>query len=1127
MSQCDDAFQRLQALQRQMAKLQQEHAELQKLTGITEQAPEKVIGPDGAVRRSMDQFLGTLDGEAMNRYIENGMNTKAKADISDAGGQPNNFDRMLRQMDVRTVEDYARLSQALLDTGARINPDGYRFVDDVYGKERVAELVTKAYGDLVKTDKLGQLMAGDVAPFMNLVERMSRLRAASWGFRKNLLEDIQGLASYRAANPGPVPNEMKARFFESLKTALLSERHFDLARSRTGQTLRSLQDELPDLQAIKTELENGAAFTPGDELAGELTLKPGDMEQGGVFSEVAEALDDTNAKRGADKLKQLVMTIQLDGTNSASRLKGMKLFNHQMLLGNLLAKDSQLFNIQTQLVANGGSNFAMAIIGPARQAFENVGNLTPYGTAFSRDAFTNGMGASWKGVKQAMDVVRTSGKEVFMDALTNGHSVFAGNKDTFGKALHANDQAVLRLNAQNDMPFQGGWMANPINWGIMRNKIHASLRLFMYEKTGNPVLLEPGLRLLGATDNLAGLYHHAFKVRNDLEIRARKDGVQLGLTDPASTEAWIDSEFNKAFYSLEPTEADVKAYRRELGLKGEVSDDDIKLEIVNKKIGETYGGPTLNTPESVAAEQYSREMRFQNEPGDIRPESTRGDIAQTAYEGVQRARKNWLVDLNFPYLQSPLMGTLLDMQMTGVTPAIDTLSMMFNPGGFTPAQKARVKANWVVAGATWGSFAILDSQGLIVGNGPLDPDERKEWEADLKRRGLVPNSIAGVPLLGGVPFVNTLFILKDIKSNFEAGAFSKFDQQKALMAGMQVLTGQLMRQTTLGQLKQLYDVLQMKGADPGRYVRYIGAGQIPGIGLIRDFERITGTTVNDFYRDGEPTAIQQQAGAGDDFIEKQLNFLRNLAYGTVGMTGLIGGVRKETDWLGTKINLPFGMRYLEALKHRFFPQLWPEDKVYAELDAQNMLNPPAPLMKGQLDNIAMTDDLQKEWNDLYYSSVGGSVSARFAIAGKQPTISIYTHTRVPLESGAVYDAKTKLISIDVAPFIEKYVKGRTPIQAFRALINSPLYQRMQDAPGTTSDLAVRDMSPAQRRGQAARVLLQTVKDYYEMVATDRLGKSRSPDAQEWQQRRREVWDYQNEQAGNELQDLVKAIGGSQ
>jgi len=1134
MSQCDEAFQRLQALEQRKRQLESEVQDLHKLIGIAQNSPEAVLGPEGTLRQAADEFISRLDGEQLSEWAAHGMEAKSRTGIASGGAQPFNFAQALKKYDLRTVEDYAKLSKALLDTGSEINPDAWRFVNQTYGREEVMRLVQDSYGQIVGSEKLGALMAADIAPFMNLVERMTRLRVASAGFRQALLDDIGQLIAHRSSTSAPVPAELKGQFYESLKAVLVSERHVDLARSRTGQTLRSLQDDLPDLEALRNELSLGGVFDPNDpSVRSELGMEPGDTQQGGVFAAVVEALDDTDPQRSAEKLQQISLNIQLDGANPKSRLRETNWFNLQMRTGNLLAKDNQLANFRTQLKTNALSNVAMMVYGPYRQLWENYFLQVPAGTAFSRKAFVDAYRSSWAGVRQGIDVLRTSAREVFLDAALNGRSVFAGNKDTFGKTLHGNDALEVRYQGLIDHPFEGGGFANPINWGIARNKIHASLKMLQYQKTGNPLLLEAGLRLLGAQDNVAGLYHHAFKVRNDLELRARRDGVQLGLMDNKAVDEWIDSEFQKAFYSLAPTEANVKAYRRDNGLDSSVTDDQVKMAILEDRLGETYGAPTLATPESIAAEQYSRAMRFQNEPGDFRPDSRRSQLAKAMYKGVQSARSNWAVDFTFPYLQSLLLGQFLDFTNTGVTPAIDAISMHFHPDGWTPAQRARVQANWVVAGTLGASFLALDMiPDMIVGNGPIEPKENQEWRMRMEAKRLRPNSIAGVDLPGGIPVLNTLMLMKDVKENFVAGTFSKWDQMQALTAALTVLTGQLMRQTSLGQVREIASILQ----DPYksnvqqrlmRLVGYMGAGQIPGIGAARDIAYGSDVGWNTYYQENGPTGAQTRAGHGDDVFGKAERTLKDLARGTLGLTNVLNGVRMEEDWLGTPINLPWGMRYVEAMKQRFFPQLWPNDKVYAELDKQNMLNPPRPLMTRELDGVALTDDLQKEFQKAYSHTPGKSMVGRFEISGIKPTISVRLPYRIDLPTGATYERSKGLVSIAVAPFLEKHVKGKTVIEAMRSVINDPLYQALEKLPGTTADYSVQDMLPGERPGKPGQILLQTIKRYYTLEGHDALVRSGSTDAQAWREARSAVFTQRQQAESDKLKDLVEALSPSQ
>jgi hypothetical protein len=152
MSKCDDAFQRIQALQREKAKAEAERLELQRLVNITENMPDQVTGPDAGIRQVADDFMARVDGPTSKRWVEAAMGAELRTDISDGGGQPNNFSQMLKQMDVQSVQDYAALSKELLDTGKALQPGAFRFVDERYGKEEIAKLVMDSYVELVGSD---------------------------------------------------------------------------------------------------------------------------------------------------------------------------------------------------------------------------------------------------------------------------------------------------------------------------------------------------------------------------------------------------------------------------------------------------------------------------------------------------------------------------------------------------------------------------------------------------------------------------------------------------------------------------------------------------------------------------------------------------------------------------------------------------------------------------------------------------------------------------------------------------------------------------------------------------------------------------------------------------------------
>jgi hypothetical protein len=1123
MSNCEDAFQEIQRLQQQKRQIEERLNRI-KVSGYT--VDGETFVPDNVLEGELRRQADLLDNDQFNAYIERALETTPRVDIG--GDQPINFKQLLANYDIETAEDYAKLAQLLTISNRRLNPQDYAFITEKLGQERIAQLVVDSYRDLnLDVNNVMALMANDAAAFNAIPERMIRLRVAKEGYRDAYLDKLDEIST--AIRAGDVPADLKGSAFKAWKLALVSERHYSLAGRRTGQALYARRGAVDSPGAMDTELADqladGRLFEPdAPEVQGALTMTPEELMRDDHFARVVDAVDDAKVdpERAAETIEQLKLITQLDGVDPKSRLGDKKWFNLQMRRGNALAKDSQLLNSMSQFKTNAGSNIGMFFLGPYRQAYENVGLLTPAGTKLTREqweATKEGFGVAWNSVKFGIDLTRASARELFTSAFKEGIAPFGGNADTYGRQISTNQQLKAELQQMLDMPFRTGrdsgiWSI-PENVGVFRNKMHAAWRLWM-ESMGAKVLT-PGFRLMAGVDNTAGYFFHLFKIKNDLEIRARRE---LGMFNQRYRDEWVQSELEKAFYQLEPTEENIKTYRRENGLGAETTDQEVSNLILNQRVGETYGYPTLDTPNSIAAEEFSQEMRMQNRPEE-------GTIAGGVFNAMQGARKHWFFDLAFPYVQSPFMGTLLDFRL-----ASDWLTVPVQAAfgkSATPEQAARAKAAWAVSAQLLGLFATLDAMGLIIGNGPIDLREREEWRIGLQAQGKAPNTIAGIPFLGGIPVLNTLFLWKDIKETFVTGAYSKYDQYNALGGVMQVLTGHLMRQTALGQVNQLMELFLEPNRSPSRLLGYIGSGQLPNIGLIRDVERFTGMQSRNLFTSTAPSAKQNFQGADDSPLEKIERQLRELAYGTLGLTGLIGGAYKERDWLGNNIKLAWGQRLVDALKDRFFPQVWPEadEKLYAELDAQNQLNPPSALMTGDLEGVAMSDDLKKEYNDTYATIKGEmSPTARLAIAGKAPSVSFTLSYPVDTPTGITIP-NSKTGTYPVVRLVEPHIKGRTVQEALRSLINSPVYQAMQDDPRTTSDLKARDMPPAERRRKAAQVLINATKEYYHLITRDQINTSNTPAAQEWRERR-DIMGTNNleRNTDGELRGFAEALNGA-
>lgn len=1118
---CNDYFDELQKLQEQNAQLRQELAtsEAARKAGEaflrTEVKKQWVFKmSDGTVRsitdadidRAYSDFAARLESNELNQIVQRGLGNRAKPVGSE--GRFLNYRMLLENADLTDAEDYARLTEALVGTWKQMAPEDFRMVTEVWGRERLMETVANAYREYIDADAIATALANNTVGFMNLAEKMTRLRFMSDMAKQGYLDTLDQIHQFMATTSAEVPDGLQRRGWSSYKVALMAERHVSAAKHNTGQALRSLQ----------TDFDAPARFMPDmAEAQQTLGVKAADVKPDEHFAKVIQAIHN----RDAEAIKQLRIAAVLDSIDPQAKLdKGWE--NTHMRFGAALVKDAQLTNVGSQLKANMLGTFLANTHGFVHQAFENIGNLTPYGTRFSREAFGEGLRVAWESANYSHAGVRRAFREMSLDAFSKGDAPYGGNLDTYGPRASNNDMLLAQVQGIIEQPYLPGGPLRPENWARTVHKLHAAQRLLAYHWSGRHELLAPALRAMSASDNVLGYDAFLFKLKNDLEIKARRDGVQLGLLDQRSREEWVEKQLEMAMYQAAPTEENVLAFRRQHSLKGsDISDDEIRAIISADRVRQTYGYPTLDTPESRAAMDYSLRNRMQAPPEN--PESLAGRIDSS----VMEARKHWAINSLVPYWRAPFAQHLFDTRLS-FGPLAETIKIIVgkNP---TKEQISKVQAGWVVTGGLLGLAAGLDMMGLIEGNGPLEPDARRAWLLE----GNKPNSIAGIPYLGGLPILNTLFLWKDIKETFRTGTYSNYDQYNAFWGIVQVLTSQLIRQTGFGQMQRLVDALLDPENKMPSLVQWLGQGQLPGSGMMRDAQRMTGSGPGDFYRDELPNASERAVIGEDDPIARIERNLRNLAFGTIPLLGLPGGAaRKENDFLGRPIQLEFGADWAEALKSRFHPRVWPQafQRTYAELDAQGRLTLPPPLLKRNLDGISMSDDLQKQYNDTY-GSVRGTVplEARMDLAGRKVAVTFDMGKEVPVdlrnrykEAGIALAKDGERATVDLARFLGKHVKGRTIIEAFTSLFNDPAYKRMQDRPGTTSDLAVRDMPPAQRRAQAASQMIQGIYDYYHLLTVDQIRASDTPAAKDWRERRAKMTADTFKRQTGKLRDLVES-----
>jgi len=1124
MSSCDDAFQGLQRLQAQKDEID---ARVAKVNGQVEL--EKTVGQDPYADITRRMATPELDD-----LVARGLEGKARVAIGD--GQPTNFSILMRQHELKTVEDYARLNSALMGTN-RLNDAAYSDeIKAVYGREKIMQIVAESYEGIVPPGSVFANMMADSAPFAGMVERMTRLRYVYETARNGLSDSIDSMAAHQASTALPVTAELKRQFVNDYRLALLGERHFDFAKRKTGQTLRSLQEGIDDVTIDKL----GEIFRSDDywaldkgQVEDVLGMRDSDFTRDTVAGKVKEALDLTDKAKSAEQLSVISSIIKTDGVDPKARLSEKDWTNLLRKRGNALIKDSQLFNHNTMLKANPLPNFQMALVGPLRTAIENGQLLaTGYGTKYSREAMGEGLQIAFQGFKSAMDLTRASFKELMSDAALQGKAFYGGYADSNRHPFTSNEQLIGQLHQQLDEPLPPGGVLTPDGWLAANHKLQAAFRLKVYELTKNPYFLSPGFRGMAAADNVVGYFQHVFKRKNELEMQARLGVEGVDLSTEAQRAEWVATEFDKGFYSLEPSEQEIIDFRRKHGIKAsEVTNEDVAAEIISSRTSETYGAPTLSDEAGLKAEAYSREMRAQ---GDFNQYGGLGQNSsfQAVNAAVQTARKDFRVDFVLPYWQSAVSGDLLSMDQMFIGPMLQSM-----PGPKTPAQAARVKANWALSSGflgLWAGLHAIDPE-LIQGNGPVDPNDRQEWLIQLRAKGLTPNSIAGVQMPAG--FLDPLFFWTDVHHAVTYGTLSESDQNMALRAAAIAFTGRLMRQTSFGQIKNLLDLVldpsKTRAQKLAQSLGYVVGGTIPGIGIARSMDRLSANEQQFFYTSNGPSPGQKAKGFDDSGIfgstERFMeSFLLGAAPGLARVTG--SSAYRETDWLGSKIALPFGQRMVTAFQHRFFPQMHPNDKVYKVLDEHNVLEPPAPLYNQTLEGVPMSDQLQKLYNDTY-STVKGEMSptARLGLSSLEPSVKLNYKWQKDIEAGPAKGITIKgterVASLPLAPFLEKHVKGKTAIEAFRSVINDPKFQEIErnDA---LSGIGPNQLA-SERKTKVGTQILKTVKTYYELLTRDQLNASNDPLAQTWRKQRNAVNHQNFAQSTEEFRGTAKALYGGQ
>lgn len=1160
---CDETFQRVQQLARMQAAI---GAELQKIAagGNDSDLPAAFL---------RDRNTGEEIEVDFDRWFREAMVSQSDAMVDFAAravgemrrpaghqGWFTNAAQLVDRIGTDSAEEMVALMQAFTVSWEKGNPADFARVTAINDREVFAQRLADGFAEAqlaIDKDGLTQAVVINTVPFLKILDNQTRLQVFADVTRSNMNSKL-ALVIRQIKDTGLPPEDfVKAEFAESYRKAVFAHRGAALSRRVSGQLLQQLQrDPGMDLSGVTGRLSEDML----DQARRVFTDLPDGEDS--VLGRVAEA-----SSRGVDgvpDLEEILDTLDEELADPLAPGPDVDFTHNWRRNARAYFKDSQLFSGNTQLVNNYLSGRLIFAAEGLRKVGENAVQLKaadlqePVATSWTRSLpgaknLLEGARVAAEAGLLAHDAIRQGWRDSIKHHFFGSDTPFASNPDTlgaqgtqgiaeqydmalkvlYGDSAEANPNVVqgtidggadpvagqptqrmmfddgsgARMTSANEPSvgnFFGSFAQEPAAYWplVARDKAFVGLRLLgnhLIEKAGGPRLpVTSSLQMMGAVDHRAGLRVFMTARANQLLL----ERIKLKPVESwGDRRAWVKEQLDDQLYQATPTDQNIRDARQQFAL-----DDFSNEEIAGYLAAEKVGAPVLALSEQRDAFQLSEYARLQS-----RPEGYAGMVDDAA----MKLRGERYTDALFPYWRSPF-NQLLWTFSNARPPLINTAKILFKVGGEpTTEQVAKVAGGWVSSLTMVGLFAGLDSQGLIEGSGPLDPAARRQWIAEGHR----PNSLLGIPLLslGALPVLQTLFLYKDLKETFLSGEYSDYDRYNGWVGLLQVMTGQLMRQTSIGQLYQLSELmLDPTESRVNMFAGYLLNGQLnPASGPMRDVERFTQLRQRDLYGPRPRTRRDQELWDevhSDDPLEQLKETLQRWAYNSVpSVAAAMGQPPKDTDYLGYKLRLPEGIFRKEWQEKVGVgtPAIWPSwapissgsrSPVHAVLNSRGLLMPPAALVSGRMDGVLMGADLEQEYNH-YVGTVKGGEIGDDPIYGNRLQWRRNSREAFEGSDGREVEGQPFTVDLNRDGFMDRLTNNRTLEQALRAMFASQTWKSLEKDPQLTTDRSITDRPRAEVLQLPGAVMIRRLHDYYGHLAQVEVERSRSAAAVEWRGRR--------------------------
>ena len=1122
MTQCDETFQKIQALQ-------QRKRQLERMGGILANAGGDV--PDDPAKRFAFRDKETGDDLEMDFDDVFQRNTETRDDLAEGAaraagrratpigseGQFENFAQLIDRMGFDSAKEMGALLQRMTNEWGTVNPEDYTKFTRVNSREEFEQNLSQAFYEArvdIEQDQVAQAIARNAAPFYSLLDNQLRLQTLSDVTRANFLKKVQDITKEIQETGLPPSRDTKVATMDAYAKAIFGHRSLRVAKRRTGQALQQWQrvmDEDPGLPtSVYRETADQAAKSAAGEtadLADRIVMGPQEMiSEDSLIRKVVEAAE--KGPDGVRELEEIQLVMKMDGIDPMAPVEdGFE--NTWRRHARAAYKDSILFAPKSQIINNYLSQKVVFLAEGFKKAVgqgyellpkkETQGELfNPLATEFYRTtlkAQLDGARIAGKAALVAEDVIKQTWKESFMRGVFDNDVAFAGNIDNF-----ASKSGTVSIDQQYKIAEKV--LSAPVRRNLngifdLRDKLHTGLKVLandiIEKRTGVRLPIYSALQTMTAVDARAGLRVYMTQRANDLMMEAARQRPDLSLAQWAEM---ASAQMDDQLYQMTPTPQNIKDYRVQFKAGPEISDDEIAAHIALEKAGL----PVLATKEQIAAKDMSVFVRMQH-----KPEKGFMAGASKAVEGARSSAKyGEVVDAMVSFWRQPSNALAWDISLasphTPVLRILEVAGAIVKGQEVTPLMAARAQSAAVVWISLFAAFDQLDKAGQIVGSGPLDQDRRKAWEEKLRAEGKVPNSIFGIPFnMGGIPVLNSMFLMRDIKRIVEEGQVSRWDQSRLAWDAISAGAGTIMRMPGFRTLQMFANAVTTGGeaAFQKLFAFTMNSQSNPASGVMRTAEGLAGTSRSDLVRPkrwsrDDQYTIEQLA---PDHPLRQLNdSLRKFAYDSQpGVAALMGLPIRTHTYLGVEIRRPDGI----------FKGDWPigiagigrDGVVEAWLDSFGMLDPGPTINTQKMWGVPVDEILINEFNNTY-----GQIKApkRLDPSALGPTTWQGRAGMLLTSKGLVERTKQ---GVNMTRFIQQLTAGRTLREALNELRVSKTWAEWDADPETTTDPRVNDRPRSLIQRGPGPWLVKQLHNYYEQLAIRNLraDPNPTPSNQQWRE----------------------------